>query len=656
MTSKIYETIRLPLFLSVAALWVLLIVCEAVEPCFFLHDDSATSFIGMYVHDFRVLTKTGRVAEVNYYQYGGEPFLEQGQTAVLYPPIYLGVALAKWASGDVRWTIEWLAAGHLTLGLLGFYFWLRQGGVTPWIAALSGLAWVLCPFILIFGSSWIMTTYAAAWLPWLFWALDRLFARPTMLSAFFLGTFLGLFFLQGYVQWVVYSVLFLGLYALLRLYERGDLQRGKILFHLVVAALVFLIFALPLMMPMFHAMNASAARGEKISLLQALYYHVELRDLLPAQIGIFRPHLIFGGSTAILCCPALLLLPLMIWRFFKSGPEIQRRLFSLVLLGLIALVFSTRWHIVLTLLPVMDKFRWPLKVFVFVDFFLIAALAWSVTTWSAQRLATACVAFVLLAGATVSLACHDSNFFSKASLPTSRNPLAPGMDPARGRVIAIANIPPEADSYRFYTYGHGTFFAVPCLGGYDPLLSRDRLDFALGLDFPNVFRGQIDSTVRAKLDALAVRYWIVDTDASQLDGIEALPGIKQLPSEPDRFVFENLQAAPLIYSDSSPQTPCAFAYSGNSILIPVEHTASPVEVSVGPTDGWWYRIDGGNWQKALYENDRLKIDFEPENRILEVTFFDARFYHGLYLSLYLIIVVVLITLASRFFKLEEPIP
>ena len=64
---------RSPLFLTLAGLWIFFFVIEWIWPCFFLHDDNATQFLGFYVHDFRVLTQTGRLAEVNFYQYGGEP-------------------------------------------------------------------------------------------------------------------------------------------------------------------------------------------------------------------------------------------------------------------------------------------------------------------------------------------------------------------------------------------------------------------------------------------------------------------------------------------------------------------------------------------------------------------------------------------------------
>jgi len=660
------RAIRSPLFFSIAGLWLLLVVIEAIRPCFFLHDDNATWFVGAYVHDFRVLMETGRLAEVNYYQYGGEPFLEQGQTAVLYPPVYLGVALAQWVSGDLRWTIEWIAAVHLTLGLLGFTFWLRQGGVSPGLAALGGLAWVLNPFILIVASSWIMVSFVAAWLPWLFWAFDRLWMRPSLRSSFLLGTILGLFFVQGYVQWMVYSILFLSLYALFRFVARTEharaLRRPAIVFYLVISALIFLILAAPLLAPMLHAVDASVARSKPFSFTQALDYRVLKDDLDRAQLGLFRPNLIFGVSTAILYCPALLFLPLMILRFFYARPEIRRRLFPLLILAVLALLFSSRWHIFLTMMPVLDKFRWPFKVFILADFFLLASLVWSVSSWASDRAssprrsnlpASACLAFVLLAGLAVSLSCHDTNTFSKTTLPTSDIPLPSGVDPGLGRVIDIDGFLPEASSYRFFSHAYGTFYAVPNLGGYDPLVGREQLRFSLGLDFPNVFYGPMNPAVREKLDARAVRYWIVNPRSPLLHEVESFQGLKLLAAEPDRLVFEDTRALPLVYSSAGPATPCALTYSGNSILIPLSHTATPVEISVGPTDGWWYRIDRGPWLRPVYENNRLRVDFQTSDRLLEISYFDSRFRDGLRVSAYLLLLLGLLIIADHFFRKRQ---
>jgi hypothetical protein len=631
----------LPLSLALLALGLLLLVLEISRPCYFLHDDNATWFAGAYLHDYRVLAETGRLAVVNYYQYGGEPFLEQGQTAVLYPPVYLGEFLAKIVPGDPRWALEWIAAMHLLLGLAGFYFWLRQNGVTPAFAAIGGLAWVLNPFVMIIASSWIMVTYVAAWLPWLFWAFDRLLARPSLLPATLLGTFLGLFFLQGYVQWTVYAVLFLGFYAAYQFYSQREFLSLRLFGNLLFAVLVFLVLALPLLLPMLHAMDVSAARSHMVEMGVMLFYKVEAAQLWPAQIGQFSPYM-FGVSSAIFFCPALVLIPLAVVRFWQCDAEERRPLFVFLLLALLALIFTGRCYVLLTVLPLLDKFRWPFKIFVYAEFFLLTALLGSLSSWTTDIFrksrgvtvaAMACAIFVLAAETTVSLSQHDGNFFSKTMLPTSQPALPRGMDSTLGRVIAIGDHLPELASDRFFTHCYGTFYEVPSLGGYNPLVGREQLNFALGLDFPNMYFLQQPFTekTREEFEARSVRYWIVDPHAMFLPDFGKFDGLKLLAMEPDRVIYEDTRALPIAYSIADPGTPCPLIYSGNSILVSLDRATSPVKISVGPTDGWWYRLDRGAWRNASYRDDGL-ISFPPGSRLLEITYFDRRFELGLLIS------------------------
>jgi hypothetical protein len=649
--------IRSPLFLALLGLWLLLLTVEWICPCFFLHDDNASWFLGAYVHDFQVLTETGRWAEVNYNQYGGEPFLEQGQTAVLYPPVYVGVALGRWVSGDYRWAIEWMAAGHLTLGLVGFHYWLRQSGVAARFAALGALAWVLNPFVLMVGSSWIMTTYVVAWLPWSFWALDRLLARPSASAALVFGMITGFFFLQGYVQWFAYSLLAEGLYGLFYFVLQPGMDRRAVLYYLSISALVFATLAAPLLLPMVHAVGASAARAEAISIELALEFRVLKVDLIHAQFCLFRPGFIFGMSTAILYCPALLLLPMVVLRFCQGTLEFRRRVFPLLLLTVLGLFFSSRWHVLLSLLPVLDRFRWPFKVFLPAEFFMLASLVFSVSSWIDERgparrfpnvAAMLCLTVVLLAGVVISLGFHDGNFFSKVLLPTSNNPLPRGMDPQVGRVIAVSDRLPELQGYRYFTHGYSTYFGVPNLGGYDPLVGRDQLRYALGLDFPDVFTAPLTPAVRQQLEARAVRYWLVDPHSPRLVEVENLPGLKRLDADADRVVLEDMRAEPLIASTSNPTLPIAMTYSGNSILVPLSGVTSPLAVSLGPADGWWYRIDRGPWTRPVDRNDHLIIPVEPTSRTLEITYFDARFRQGLGLSgLLLVLLAILLERSTK---------
>jgi hypothetical protein len=638
------------------SLWLTLLAMETVRPRCFLNDDNAAWFLGAYLHDFRVLFETGRLAEVNYYQHGGEPFIEQGQTAVLYPPVYLGVALARAFSGDDIWTIDWVAAEHLTLGLLGFYFWLRQGGMAAWWAALASLAWVFNPFVLDIGASWIMTTIVAAWLPWLFWALDYLLVRPSIRASLCLGIAAGLLFLQGYVQWFAYSILFLALYAVWQFALRPEARKPVVLHYLLISVLIFAILCLPLLLPMLHAVGDSAIRGGRLSVGTALEGSVDLSDIVPAQLCLFRSHFCFGSSTAILYSPALLFIPVMAFRLYHTVGEAWRRLFVLSFLAVLAIIFSTRCHWLLTMLPLFDKFRWPFKMYLLADFFLVAAFAWAVASWTESRASfprganfatVACLTVVVLAHLGVSLAFHDENFLSEITLPSTVSPLPANMDPRLGRVVAFGRDLPDPLGYRYLTYAFATVFDFPSLGGYDPLVSQKQLEYSFYLDFPNISSSTVTAEFQKQLEARSVRYWIVDPHSSQFAEISGLTGLKPLEQDDSRAIFEDAQAAPLVYAAAHPADPCALSYSGNSLLISLRGINSPLSVSVGPTSGWWYRLDGGKWLRPTYQNDRLMIEPGSSARLLEVTYFDTPFREGLVISAALIVLLMIILTAQR---------
>ena len=140
-------------------------------------------------------------------------------------------------------------------------------------------------------------------------------------------------------------------------------------------------------LPMWHATETALERAQPFSLETALYGEYPAVDFFYAQILAFR-HGAFGASTAILFCPALLFFPVILFRFFRERPETRRRLFPLLFLSLLAMLFSTRGHVLLSMLPVLDKFRWPFKVFIFADFFLLASLVVGVSAWATDRTVT----------------------------------------------------------------------------------------------------------------------------------------------------------------------------------------------------------------------------------------------------------------------------
>ncbi len=644
--------IRSPLVWGLIALLLTLALGELASPRFFCHDDNASYFTPTYLYDFRCLTETGRLAEVNYFQYGGEPFLEQGQSGVLYPPVYLAAGLATLA-GDPLWTLDCIAILHLVLGFVGFYFWMRQLGIDRTPATLGGLVWTLNPFTLMIGSNWINVIIAAGFLPWIFWAMERLIFRPTLSASLALGGCLGLLFLQGMAQWFFYAGLFLALYAVLRFVQAREVPRKWILWHLALAGLIFFALALPLILPMMHATEMSG-RSTPRSMDEALSGAVSLFDLAHVQFGLFREGAIFRASNAALFNAALFLFPLILLGYPGASDSEKRRLLPLVVLAPLVLLWSTPAHWLLSHLPIFEKFRWPFKVFLFANFFLIAAMVLTLVSFVerkilakqvAQRLICGTLAAILALNIAVDYFQRDTARFSDVVIPTLTNPL-PEANPQSGRVLPIGE-GTGADNYRFLSHGFPTLYRIPNVGGYNPLASHENTRFGLACPYPNFLVEPITPEMREELDERGVRYLLVEKDKPQASSIASLPGLQLIHSDATRLVYENTQAKPLAYGEAAPAQGLPLDYAGNSLRVSLSGSSSTVVVSLCPNDSWWYRLDNGLWRRPSFQGDRLQVSVTATDRTLEITSFDPRFRTGLLGSAFLLGLILVLILIER---------
>jgi hypothetical protein len=645
--------------------------------------------------------------------------------------------------------------------------------------------------------------------------------------------------LQGYVQWAAYAFLFGGVYAAGGIFLRGrehvapDGQEpaaeirspvvrflraarvratsspdhpangggyGTKLAGLGLAGLVAGALAMPQVWPLLRGAAESKARAQELSPMFELFYRVEPGDLLAAQVGWFREHFLFGASTALFFCPALVLFPVALVAFGRGDEAARRRLFPLVLLAVLALVFSGRGYFLLNVVPFMAKFRWPFKVFLFAEFFLAGALVWGVailgrwweggadegvrgsavtscargqvpghpdnelsgprstagpagscerspsaahgvrglpfqagsagsgerspsaapggrglplqagSTGSGERSPSAApggrgLPILLLGGVivlqlVVALGGHSGNLLSPAGLP-ARADLPEGIDPAKGRVVAVTRFVPE-EAARFLSLAYGTFYEVPSLGGYDPLVSTASLDFSLGLDVPNVLDRSMTPEVRAALESRAVRYWMVEPSGSRGEEIAKLDGMRMLSADGEdaspalsglgspttsetqgsalgypvsppwgsgdgspasrdvhganpgaregtntsrdflggRMIFEDTRAQPMAFDEAAPMVALPVRYAGNSMLIGLNGAAGVVAVSVGPAEGWWFRVDGADWKQCGYSDFRLRVPVPAGSKELEVSFFDSVLREGMCISLGLILILI----------------
>jgi len=102
----------------------------------------------------------------------GSPFAANPLNKVWYPPQWLVLIVPPILHLNL---LAWL---HLVAGGAGAWLWSRGSGLGPWPATLTGAGYAFAPRIVAaVGAGHLDLVYAAAWFPWLLWAIDRL-ARP----------------------------------------------------------------------------------------------------------------------------------------------------------------------------------------------------------------------------------------------------------------------------------------------------------------------------------------------------------------------------------------------------------------------------------------------------------------------------------------------
>lgn len=496
---------------------------QGVEPLFFLRDDNSTYYLPAYVYNHLALAETGRLAEVNPHQLLGTPHLATGQSAVLYPPVYGAVQSARWL-GDLRWTLDLLAALHLAAAAVGMFFLLRRLGLGRSGGDAAGaLLWVTTPFVVVLSRAWIPFAYAAAFVPWSFLLLLRLLDRPTWGRALAYGSLKTLFFFAGYPQtWLYATFLEAVFFVVLRALDLGlgTVRRRRVAGEatkLVGAAVWTAATSAPLLLPMVDAVRRSFMRRERLPLEVFGEFPMAIGDFLAAQVFLFRDEVFLTAGSSIFFVGPLFLaaflaaLPAAFPTALPAGvpglraasergeeargagPE-RRALLVLAALAGLALLASTSAWTRLYGLPLISSFRWPAKNFFFFVFGAVPAVAWTYERLFRARPRAALAALVLsLAGSVGLLGLPDARrSMGEATLahPVEHyeRHLAEAC-PEPGRIAAL-RVDGTLDAERWdelapylAAYNYATLFGRHQIGGYEPMVSEMHYRLSAGMNY-----------------------------------------------------------------------------------------------------------------------------------------------------------------------------
>lgn len=228
----------------------------------------------------RAMLRSGRLPLWNPYAGCGAPHLANGQSAV-FDPFHLLAYL-----GRLPEAYAWMAAARLLVAGLGMFLLARSWGLRFWGRWFAGLVYPFTGFLVV----WLLfpVTSVAVWMPWLFLAVDWVFAEPVGRSAAALAAATAVVVFGGHIQTSAHVLLAAGVYAVWRWFSRtiGEFDRGRVAWAWAFGTALGLGLAAVQVIPLAVYLSRSPVWGER-------------RREAPAWWSIARPRVLDAVCTAL---------------------------------------------------------------------------------------------------------------------------------------------------------------------------------------------------------------------------------------------------------------------------------------------------------------------------------------------------------------------
>jgi len=549
-------------------------IIETVQPYYFLQDDNRDIFLPLYVHNYRAALD-GQLAQYNFFQSLGKPHFATGQVAAFSPVPYVSIFLSNLLFGHVFASLDILVLIYLLLGAASVVLLLRLLGFSGAAGVFAATSWCLSPFNMLTSQSW--TTYAPmiGLLPWILIGTLLVYRGRYRLGVpTFVLSHLAVFYI-GAPQFFLYAAMIEGLFLVYVVVDRlrtNDMTGREIVRQLAVfGGLTILVTALcmPLLLPMWNAMKASAFRGQGMSVIRLSSCRISLPQLVN---GLFTPFTrwyeplgpewcenYFEPSYTHQGFPATLLLLAYPWVRRKYAKETRRVtdacfvagiFLMLGALGLLAPISSV--------IPIANRFRWPFKFFGFANFLLVAVCTAPAFDALLARLKTSsrrsAVTIVFVAAQFVNLLVLDISFPRQAFFEHLDN--VPLREPLQGRLAGTRTVGVGCRGMvgrdqKLYTastlgFDYAMLWELHYFGGYDPLVPQRNFNATLGLEYTAVLCMAAERIPFDHLRQWGVQTYILNEPLAPLyEPVFARQGLQRVWADVDRVVMVDPHAAPL---------------------------------------------------------------------------------------------------------------
>ena len=572
-------------FLSVVFLFF---GCEITHPYYFLQDDNADWYVCSFEHTVRSAF-SGELALYNFHQFSGIPHLDKGQSGVLNPMVYLAWILSHALFGHSCAVIEILAFIYSLMGGIAMFYLLKKLKLNEIASVIGGISWAFNAFSIVIGANWIIIIMTAGCFPLMIltdlYLLDKFSIKRVLIAS--VPRLMCLYI--GHPQFFIYSFIFEVMAALTYLFVSTEDKKtvlpkaGKYILSFIPMG----IWSLPLLLPMFFAMQNSADRGGNLdfdtffslssdfgSWLFSLIYpftsrmhDYDLSQGISGDDGLMRMQTVTGHIGYIMVISFVASVFLLIKDRKKRSDE--KDCCFIMLPGLLVSslwTFSMLFNRVVYYIPVINRFRWPFKILMFVNFFMIAVgaagasyLIKIVQKRSKGKASKAVGAFLVL--------CVIANFsvlyfaFPARAIVFENSGDKPYSDPfcsiiGEKRYISKAgvNISVDVDTWRItgdapagLDANFATYYGLNSRSGYDQLVTTESAEYRAILEDQTDNTGMIsslDETEIYQLRLQGVSFYVARPEDE--DFFSSL-GIEKVAEDKGRVLFYDPNAMPLVY-------------------------------------------------------------------------------------------------------------
>lgn len=657
--ARIYKKLITPIFL-IAVISIIFIFLELKHPYYFLQDDNRDFYLPYFIHTYESLIN-GEFVQYSFHQFLGYPVYASGQSGATYPFTYISVFLSKVILGHYYAAMDIYVFLHMVIGGLGFMYFMKNIGLDDKSALIGGFTWPLSSFIFYVSSSWAVISSVSALFPWVICYSFRFFKSYRLKDFNLLLIFKLLLFYIGFYQYFLYIMLFdfftLVLLSLSKALICKD-ELGKATKYYCLNTVMTALFSLPLLLPVWHNTTDSAERASNLRWDEFAGDYYDISQWLQGIINPFSEtalnvkfpyrhlnNLSHIGYVSIVLILVSLAAAIIVKR--KNKPYVPAGyVFPFFLLGLTAFMWScsSLFLSVIYKIPVLNRFRWPFKLELITNFYLICLTViglYTILNYAARNRKIKSILFSsVIAVQLLNFSCLY--FFTPPITFETHLDRVPLDEPLKaiirdGRVISVG-FTDLYDSFPFIKYStaatlgydYATLLGLYHFAGYDPLLNIENSRATMYVNFSGLYW---DKNIPFEyLRTWGVK-WYVAPDDYNSDKFDSSFRVAYKDSK--RTVLMDTKAKPFFYFDKDiSSTVSSYKINANSIDININCTDNNrLYVNFLHNPNFKAYMDKKSVGISDNKIGQMVINVPAGKHTISIRYSDPYFVYGCYISL-----------------------